>query len=98
MRQIQNEIDTLIRKDERFDETNIYNYELYMCRGSGVASFRIPLYSIKVSMTDSSGNDTSATIKDVFADAGKAILFYEKIVKNLATPIDLAYILEDEIR
>ena len=91
-------IDTIIRNEERHDEKNSYRYELLMSRGSDVASFRIPLYSIKVSMTDSEGNDTSAEVSDVFADAGKAILFYEKIVRNLATPIDLAYILEDEIR
>ena len=98
MRQKQHCIDTIIRKEERHDEKNSYNYELCMCRGENVANFRIPLYSIKVSMIDSEGNDTFAEVKDAFADAGKAILFYEKIVRNLATPIDLAYILEDELR
>ena len=39
----------------------------------------------------------SSSVTHFFADAGKAILFYEKLVKNLATPIDLAYIIEDEI-
>ena len=98
MRQKQHSIDTIIRKEERRDETHSYRYELCMCRGSDVASFRIPLYSIKISMIDAHGNDTFAEVRDVFADAGKAIMFYEKIVRNLATPIDLAYILEDEIR
>ncbi len=98
MRQREKTTDTIIRTDTKRDsEDNSYRYELIMKESRGVASWRIPLYSIKVNMTDSAGNDTSADTKDIFADAGKAILFYEKLVRNLATPIDLAYILEDEI-
>ena len=79
------------------DSENQYTYQLIMREDTRIASYKIPLYSVKVTMTDSLGNSTSASIKDAFADAGKAICFYEKIAKGLATPIDLRYIMEDEI-
>ena len=98
MRKREKTADTIIRTDYKHDdENNAYHYELIMKEGMGVASWKIPLYSIRINMTDSGGRDTCADTKDIFADAGKAILFYEKLVKNLATPIDLAYIIEDEI-
>ena len=38
------------------------------------------------------------TPEELMADMDKALSFYDKIVKNLATPIDLAYVVEDEMR
>ena len=90
-------IKALIRSEERCSDGVRYSYELSMCESRRTASFRIPLYSISVRMTDSRGNVTSASTNDLFADAGKAILFFNKLVSALATPIDLAYIVEDEI-
>ena len=89
--------DTVIRQDNVNDGENEYTYQLIMREGAKLASYRIPLYSVKVVMTNNDGDSTSASVKDVFADAGKAICFYEKIVKGLATPIDLRYIIEDEM-
>lgn len=93
----QNCKDTVIRKDFKHDGENEYTFELLMKEGTRVANYKIPLYSIRVAMKDSSGETTKALIKDVFADAGRAIDFYDKIVRGLATPIDLRYIIEDEI-
>ena len=89
--------ETLIRKEVRHDDSNIYSYELIMKENDNLSGFRLPLYSIKVSFTDRKGCTTAATTKDAFADPGKAILFFDKLVRNLATPIDTAYILEDEL-
>ncbi len=89
--------DTVIRKDVMEEDGNQYIYELTLRQGSKTASYKIPLYSIKVVMRNSEGNSTSASVKDVFSDARAAIRFYEKIVKGLATPIDLRYIAEDEM-
>ena len=97
MRQKEKTTDTVIRREERSDGENSYSYELIMKESMRTASYRIPLYSIRVGMTNSVGAYTCADVKDAFADAGKAILFFEKVVRNLATPIDLTYILEDEI-
>ena len=89
-------IGTVIRRDGKEDDFNCYTYELIMRRGDHVASFRIPLYSIRVSMTDAFGNKTENTVRDAFSDERRAIEFYEKALNNLATPLNLPFILEDE--
>ena len=38
------------------------------------------------------------SVRDAFADPGRAILFFEKLVRGLATPIDLPYVLEDSMK
>ena len=48
-------------------------------------------------MTDKTGREHSAEARDVFASEEKATAFFEKIVDNLATPINLPYIIEDEL-
>ena len=89
--------DTVLIKEERSDDFNTYSYELIVRNGDSTASWRMPLYSIKVIMTDAKGNKKSADAKDVFSNFDKAREFFTRIVNNLATPIDLAYILEDEM-
>ena len=86
---------SIIRKDEREDEFYLYSYELTMRKSDATASYRVPLYSINVSVTDAYGNESRGCVTDAFADAKKALKFYEKVLKNLATPIDIAYVLED---
>ena len=74
-----------------------YRYQLIMKKSKRVASYRLPLYSIKVNLTDPDGIETCAELSDVFSDIGKAIVFYQSVVDNLVTPIDLPYIFEDQI-
>ncbi|MBQ8880317.1 MAG: hypothetical protein IJY69_05730 [Clostridia bacterium] len=88
---------TVIRREEREDDSYKYIYELTVSEGQSVSSFRIPLYSIGVEMTDRLGQIRKGTVKEAFADPGRAILFFDKVVRCLATPIDLAYIVEDEM-
>ena len=45
----------------------------------------------------SNGKVRKSEAKDVFSSKRKAIEFFDKIVRNLATPIDLKYVIEDEI-
>ena len=73
-----------------------YTYSLFVRESNRVASYRIPLYSITVEMTDTDGHRTYAEARDAFSDIGKAVVFYEKIMEHLATPLNLPYILEDE--
>ncbi len=89
--------DRVLRKEERTVDNNSYSYELIMREGSSTACWKVPLYSIRVNMKDESGVYRSADAKDIFSDQKKAVSFFEKIVRNLATPIDLAYIVEDEM-
>ena len=73
-----------------------YTYSLSVRESNRVASYRIPLYSVTIEMLDADGRRTFAEARDAFSDVGKAIVFYEKIMEHLATPINLPYILEDE--
>ena len=96
MRQKEKIKDTVIRTDVREDGGYRYLYELVMRVSGELVSLRMPLYSVRVTLTDSQNRASTAEIRDAFADAGRAIIFYEKIVRNLATPIDLSYIHEDD--
>ena len=49
-------------------------------------------------MTDKDSNVTNARTRELFADVGKAISFFRKLCDNLATPLNLPYILEDEMQ
>lgn len=89
--------ETLIRREVRSEGAYVYTYELIASESRRTASYKITLYGIRVAMTDIEGATTSADIKEAFADSGRAILFFEKLVRNLCTPIDLAYIHEDEL-
>jgi len=97
MRKSKSLCDTVIRREERCESGYSYVYEIIMQRSEGVASFRIPLYTIRVSMEQPDGEISTAEIKEAFADLGRAIYFFDKLVRNLATPIDLVYIHEDEM-
>lgn len=89
--------DRIIRREDREESGNKYSYELTIREADEVAAFRLALYSIKISMTDAEGNEREANARDVFSNGDKARIFFDKIVRNLATPIDLVYILEDEM-
>ena len=90
-------LEKTIRREDHEDCGNKYTYELTLREADEVAAFRLPLYSIKISMTDTDGNQREANARDIFSNGAKAESFFNKIVRNLATPIDLVYILEDEI-
>jgi hypothetical protein len=88
---------TLIRREHKVNEGLEYKYELLMKeRSHGVNPSH--LYLITIEMTLDDGSTTYAETGEVFADVGKAIAFFDRLVKNLATPIDLAYVLEDDIK
>ena len=90
-------IKTVIRNDLVNADGIEYRYKLLMSKSKKVASYSLPLYSIEIDMRAKDGETTECSVENVFSDVGKAIVFYERMIKNLATPIDLPYILEDEI-
>lgn len=89
--------ETLIKRETKESEGNLFVYDLLIRENTKLSGFRLPLYSIRVGFTDTEGCYSEAEASEAFADPGKALLFYEKLVRNLATPIDIAYILEDEL-
>lgn len=88
---------TVIRENELESGGAFYKYALIKKESRKITRYVVPLYSIEVKMTDENGKSTNAYVSDIFADVGKALVFYDKLVKNLATPIDLSYVLEDEM-
>ena len=85
-----------IKRDKVEADGAIYLYNLVARESGRVVSYRIPLYSIGITMIDKDGKETKAEARDAFADIGKALVFYEKVVEHLATPLNLPYVLEDE--
>ena len=90
--------DTVIKREVKEADGARYCYTLIMNESNKVASYKLPLYSIEIEMTDAEGNVTNAKTKEIFADVGKAISFFRKLSENLATPLNLLYILEDEMQ
>ena len=90
--------DTVIKQDVKEADGAKYTYALIMSESNKVASYKLPLYSVKIEMVDEDGNLTSARTGELFADVGKAISFFRKLTDNLATPLNLPYILEDEMQ
>ena len=84
---------------ERIIETKEgkYLYALTSSVGVETASFGIKLYSIKIEFFGQDGTHSVAEAKEHFADKHKALSFFDRLVKYLATPINLPYILEDEM-
>ena len=88
--------ETVIKSASLTSDDIKYTYTLSVNISNKVASFRLPLYSIEVKMLMPDGKETRASAENAFADIGKALVFYDKALRNLVTPIDLAYVLEDE--
>jgi hypothetical protein len=78
----------VLRKDKRIHNGDEYNYSLAISDGNG--------YLISIKMKYDGGKKSEASANAVFTDSEKAIRFYEKLIRNLATPIDLSYILDDD--
>lgn len=91
-------INRVIMKEERQSEGFRYTYELILGEGVRTADWRLPLYSIRISMTDGVGNTSKREAEDLFTDSVRAVEFFKRLVRNLATPIDLGYVIEDELR
>lgn len=91
------QVKEIVMKSERVEcEGSTYDYTLSVRESNKVASYRIPLYSVSIKMTDKNGKETFAEAKDAFSDVGKALVFYERIIEYIATPLNLPYVLEDE--
>lgn len=88
----------IVVKEERRQDDYLYTYELILREGKRTADWRLPLYSVKVSMTDPNGRSSQREVNDVFINRERAMEFFDKLVRNLATPIDLGYVVEDEVR
>ncbi len=90
--------DKIVTREERKSEGYLYTYELTVREGERTADWRLPLYSVKIKMTDNEGKSSQREARDLFTCPKRAREFFDKLVRNLATPIDLGYVVEDEVR
>ena len=77
-------VSRIVRESEGYS----YTYELILREGERTHDWRLPLYSVKISMTDPDGRTSQREATELF----------DRLVRNLATPIDLSYVVEDEVR
>ena len=87
-----------VRREVREANGAKYVYTLTAGEGQRVACFGLTLYSVSIEMTANDGRITSSALDEIFVDSRRAIRFFDKLVSSLATPIDLPYVLEDEMR
>ncbi len=71
-----------------------YRYGLYEFSAEKVASFKITLYEIKADMETEDRTESYQT-GGLFVNLKKALGFFEFLTKNLATPKNLPYLVED---
>ena len=74
-----------------------YTYTLSYEDSSRIASMGIRLYSISIEFINIDGVRGFAEAKECFADKKKAVEFFNRLVSCLATPLNLPYIIEDEL-
>ena len=91
-----NENEKIIKEDIRECDGAIFLYRLTEGYPKKIGRLTIPLYSIYIEL-NKNGECSKSSVNEIFADVGKALSFYHSLLENLATPIDLHYILEDRI-
>ncbi len=96
MEKTENQERALIKEESHTFDGAEYNYKLTVRISEIAAKCKLPLYSVEVTMKDKRGNTTKATCLDAFADIGRALVFFDKLVRYSVTPVDLAYVYEDD--
>ena len=84
----------IIKTERSVHNRIVYKYELRSFESKNVASFGIVLYEICVEMKIKD-SVTFYRTGGIFSDIERALMFFDMIRKNLATPYDLPYIIED---
>ena len=90
--------DKVVRTERREACGCQYTYELIQREGGLTHDWRLSLFSIRISMTDAKGRSSEREARDLFTDRADATEFFERLVRNLATPLNLGYVVEDELR
>ncbi len=91
-------VEEMIIKEKQINtEDGKYIYTIKSSIGLGTASYGIRLYTITIEFIRADGARSYAEAKEYFSNKEKAYSFFDRLVKYLATPINLPYILEDEM-
>ncbi len=85
-----------LREEIRETEGYRLTYTLHSEVSDKCASYGLTLYSVGITL-EGNGKKNECHATDAFADRGRAVCFYNKLVEGLCTPTDLSYIIEDGI-
>ena len=85
--------ETVIRNETVLESGNLYCYTLIESEGANGTM----LYSLKITLSMKDGEFSENTAKNIFTEKNAAMLFFDKMLKNLATPLNLPYVVEDEL-
>ena len=97
MKKLKNTAEKRIMKEHtRSDAGADYIYRLYENTPKRIGRMELTLYSVYIRMKKD-GMNYENILDGVFADVGKALTFYNSLVENLASPIDLNYVFEDRL-
>ena len=86
----------IIRSEESIDGSAKYVYRLIGSEAEISSTVKVMLYSIEVEM-NRNGSITSYKSGNLFLNKDKAERFFVKLIKNLATPANLPYLIEDSL-
>jgi hypothetical protein len=83
---------TVLSRDKIVNNEGEYEYTLSVVSDKEYEK----TYEIEIRFRFGENKETVALASDKFESELAALSFYEKLKRNLATPIDLPYVLEDE--
>ena len=84
----------VIKSRKIIENDTAYQYDLILFEGETTASFGIKLYEISIEMQTKLSR-TAYKSGGLFSSEEKALSFFDMIIKNRVTPIDLPYVIED---
>ena len=90
---MQSKTETVIRSEKVLDRGNLYCYTLTESDSANGTM----LYSLRISLRMKNGEFSENTARDIFTEKSAAMHFFDKMLKNLATPLNLPYVIEDEL-
>ena len=85
-----------VREEVRYENGMEYKYTLSVKISDRTASYGLALYSVRVELIDRQGVHSEASLIDAFRSPEAAFSFFYRITSNLATPIDLPFVFEDD--
>lgn len=87
----------IIRRNSIRDGKEQYTYFLIKRESEISVGLRLSLYSIRVELEEEDCEISHCEISNVFVNERKALSFFDRLVRNLATPINLPYAIEDAL-
>ncbi len=88
-------MEKILRVERAYEDGAEYRYELISEEMSEERVGDVTRYSIRVKMSLCQ-NKTEATTDFIFTSLERASEFYSLLKKNLVTPLNLEYVIEDE--